>query len=174
MKRLLLSLTALIPIFVLAPHVSAHFPATSGTINAILHIEPDDYPTAGSPQTLYLILSDSANRFNLASCACELSISKNGQPAYYTAVKPPPAGQPTVYSTAGMPYTFPAAGNYQIMMTGQPLHPGSFQPFTLNWNFQIPAAPNSGSDFVASTFLKYFAAIAAIFLVVGIAVFVFS
>ncbi len=173
MRRWFLILITLAPLVALAPRVSAHFPATSGTISAELHMEPDDNAVVGKPETLYLILNDAANRFSLADCACQLSLSRGGQPILYTRLNLPPAGQSTVYSTAGVPFTFAAAGDYHVTVTGQPLNPGSFQPFTLNWNFQA-AAPATGSDFSAKTFLKYFAAILGIFLLVAAAVFLLS
>jgi len=169
MKKLLAIMLVLAPLVVLVPKVSAHFPATSGTIIAELHVEPDDNPVVGKPQTLDLILSDSTEHFNIAGCACVLSISKDGQPLYFQPVNAPNTGKPTIYSTQGVPYTFATAGNYRITFSAQPLVKGDFEPFNLNWDLEVPTAAET-SGFSVTTFIKYFAVILLIFLVIGAAV----
>ncbi len=147
---------------------SAHYPASSGTIDAELHIDPQDNPTPGVPQKIYFIFSDSSDSFSLKNCQCNLSIGIGNQLQFYGPLQPP-STQLSVYSTAGIPFTF-NQGLYHFEITGQALAGEVFAPFDLSWNLQVNQPPAAGSDFSVSTFLSFFAAIAAVMLVIGLVV----
>jgi hypothetical protein len=171
-----LVLAAALVVFLLNPahRAYAHFPATAGNITALLHIEPDDYPAAGQSGTIYFIFSDQTNHFQLAKCNCKLSISQQGQELYYAELSQPPAGQLTIYSTKGIPFTFSDQGSYSISISGRPSSAGALQPFSLNWNFYVAGAAKSDQGFSAGTFLRYFAAILIGFLILGLVLLLFS
>lgn len=147
----------------------AHFQATTGNLTAILHIEPDDNPTVGQAENLYLIFDDSAHQFRLADCTCSLSISRDGMTLSSNLLQPP-YSHDTVYDTAAIPFTFNQAGAYQITLTGRPSSPGAFKSFELKWSPQIGQAAEPPGD-SRSTLLKYLAIIVGILLILGLIVF---
>jgi hypothetical protein len=170
MKRWLVVIAATLPFVILVPSVSAHFPATDGAMTVILHVDPDDAPVATQPAILNFIFDDTAERFQLADCACSLSVSEQGKPLYFSALSAPTG--PSVYGAAA-PFVFPRADVYQIAVTGQPVQAGEFQPFNVSWNFRVEN-PTQPSSFSYSSFFKYFGGILGALLIVGAAVFIFD
>ena len=104
---------------------SAHILKTDGQIGAILHVDPDDDPFIGQPASLYFELKDTSGQFSAANCTCQVDIATDGK----SLVKQP--GTPSTTNGIGFSYTFPSAGVYTLTLTGQPVTPGAFQPFTL-------------------------------------------
>lgn len=175
MRKFLLALGIILAMLLRAPHAAlAHFPATDGNVTAVLHVEPDDYPAAGQPETIYFIFSDQANHFKLSGCSCSLSISQQGEQLYYAPLTPPPSGPPSIYSTAGIPFSFPNSGSYYIRLVGKPESPGAFHAFNLSWNFRVASAAAPAQGTSATTVLAYFLAILGVFLLIGVFLFAFG
>src|SRR5438045_57931 len=67
-------------VFWLNPHiVSAHVLKTDGNIGAVLHIDPDDDPIAGSQASFFFEFKDIQGKFQSQNCDCTFSIAEDGK-----------------------------------------------------------------------------------------------
>ncbi|HWY80243.1 MAG TPA: hypothetical protein VNW29_07840 [Candidatus Sulfotelmatobacter sp.] len=113
----------------------AHFLARDGNLGAILHIDPNDSPIAGSLASFFFEFKDKENKFKLKNCDCTFEIEKNGKNIYSQSLSQNNTNPNLNY--ASMTYTFPQIAVYQINIIGRPLTPHTFESFTLTWNFRV-------------------------------------
>lgn len=118
-----------------ATPVFAHFLKTDGSIGAVLHIDPDDDPIAGSQSGFFFEFKDKANKFSPDKCDCTFLIIEDGkqifsQPLFANNASPS-------LTSASVFYTFPERNVYQIKVVGKPQTPGAFQPFTLVYDVRV-------------------------------------
>ena len=119
---------------VLLPQAAeAHTIATAGSLEVLLHVDPDDQPRSSEPATLYVSFSDSSGRFNLAQCACRLEVSRNGQSLSSGALKPDPGSR----SLALYPITFARPGVYHVALTGRPAAGSSWAKFAVGYDLRV-------------------------------------
>lgn len=111
--------------------VSAHELETDGTITAILHTTPDDDPVSGKPVQYLVFMDDNTRRFSLAGCMCTATIQEHSRLVGVQKLVPNQQLVP------GGTFTFPRAGDYDIIISGQPLQPGGFQPFSLDFAVHV-------------------------------------
>lgn len=111
--------------------VSAHVLEVDGHIGAVLHINPDDDPTAGSRINFVLSFTDDTGRFSLPKCRCNVSILENGKTV---ATQPLAASSEAVSDNH---YTFVKPGVYDMRLSGTPKTPQAFQPFTLDYEVRV-------------------------------------
>lgn len=131
-RRILLSLiiATLIPLGLTA-HSSAHVLKIDGDIGAVLHINPDDNPTTGTPTDYVLSFVDSSKSFNLKECGCIVSIIKDD-----TVISATPLTI-TGGQVSDNRYTFATPGVYTMHIAGTPEQAGKFQPFTLDYEVRV-------------------------------------
>jgi len=110
---------------------SAHVLEIDGTVGAVLHISPDDNPTADSPTDYILSFSDSSGTFDLHRCDCDVSVILDGKIVVTDLLA---ATSDTVSENS---YTFTRPGVYTLQVTGTPRQPGAFRPFTLNYDVRV-------------------------------------
>lgn len=131
-KRRLVVIAAVLLLAVGVPATaSAHVLKVDGDIGAVLHINPDDNPTTGSPTDYIMSFSDDTGRFSLPKCNCSVSFIANGKTL---------ATNPLVVSSNEVSenhYTFPAPAVYDMRFTGTPKASGAFQPFTLDYEVRV-------------------------------------
>ncbi len=116
--------------FVTQPQqVEAHLDETDGTITATLH---NDELFVGKETVLDFIIDDSAHAFKTNTCTCTVTISQKGKLPYTQNFTNATYDS---FSTqiAHIRYNFPQTGTYHVTLTGKPIPPNSFQPFTLHW-----------------------------------------
>jgi hypothetical protein len=155
MKKILLLLIIPFLFFLTTKPAEAHFLATDGNIGAILHIDPNDQPIAGSQASFYFQFTDKQNKFQPYKCNCTFEIDENGK-AIYTQSLFASNTQPSL-SNASVFYTFPKIDVYEIKVIGKPITPNAFQPFTLIWYFRISdEAAKSGYIGSGGTPLSFF------------------
>lgn len=131
MKRAVLIVTAAILVAtVFVRPASAHVLATDGDQGAVLHILPDDDPTAGVPTTYELAFSGSKN-FSLRACDCSISYKLDGAVIDTTQLTP------ISNATSSNEYTFKRAGVYELVVTGMPKQGGAFAPFSLDYSVRV-------------------------------------
>ena len=118
---------------VIASPVSAHILKTDGTIGAVLHIQPDDNPTAGTETTYQLAFADTNNAFTLSGCACSVSIQVGGE----TVTTQSLTLSGGLVSTDK--YIFKTAGVYTVVVDGRPKSGTPFEPFSLNYVVRVTA-----------------------------------
>lgn len=126
-NAILLGLCSLLVALVIVHPASAHVLKTDGTIGAVLHIEPDDNPTAGVEITYQLAFADTTNKFQLSQCDCSVSIYQDGK----ALDKSPLTVSGSLASVDT--YTFATAGVYTMVISGMPKPGDSFQPFSLSY-----------------------------------------
>ncbi|MGH7203099.1 MAG: hypothetical protein ACREHC_01505 [Candidatus Levyibacteriota bacterium] len=157
MKQGLL-ISVLFLFFALIPQqVFAHFLATDKNIGAVLHVDPNDEPIAGSQASFFFEFKDKENKFDPQNCDCTFLIKENdntiySQPLFQDNNKPS-------LNNAHVVYTFPQKDVYQVQVVGKPNTLNAFAPFTLSWDFRIdqeanPQSNQSNTNF-NTKFLRY-------------------
>lgn len=146
-------------LFFISPSLaSAHDLQFSGTIGALLHIEPGDSALAGQPATLIFHFVDTEKKFLPAQCECEVSVTNTDGKKIFSAVldsNDTSAGDDTRLTT----FTFPKVGIYKVAVVGAPLTSknsaataATFSPFTISYDIRVEqegsaAGGASGSGF---------------------------
>lgn len=118
-----------------APQASAHILETDNTIGAVLHIDPNDEPIAGQQASFFFEFKDKQGKFNSQTCDCNFTILQHGkqiftQPLFETNTNPS-------ITSANIYFTFPTKDVYKIKITGNPINPDTFQPFTINYDIRV-------------------------------------
>lgn len=113
----------------------AHVLKTDGNIGAVIHIDPEDDPIAGSPTNFYFEFKDREGRFKINDCDCKLSVLENGNELL---------SQPLVESdenndsnSAIVSFTFPEKSVYVVRMSGSAKDGTSFQNFSLSYDIRV-------------------------------------
>ena len=134
-KNLIIALFIILVLFFVATPVEAHFLASDRNIGAVLHVDPNDQPIAGSQTSFFFEFKDKQNKFKAENCDCTFAIDENGKNIYSQPLFQDNTS-PNVTS-ASMFYTFPQRDVYQVTIVGKPLTANAFQPFTLTWTFRV-------------------------------------
>jgi hypothetical protein len=152
MKKSVLFLILSVIFLGIAKPAEAHFLATDGNIGAILHVDPNDSPVAGSQASFFFEFKDKQNKFKPENCNCTFEIDENGKTIFYQLLFQ--SNSNPNLSNASVFYTFPRIDVYEIKVVGNPEIPNAFQPFTLKWYFRVDQQANqTGSD---SSFVNFF------------------
>jgi hypothetical protein len=168
MKTLISLITLLILTLSLKPTLAqAHLLESDHDIGAVLHVDPNDNPIAGSQASFFFEFKDKTNNFTPATCECTFLVLENGktiysQPLFQNTDKPS-------LTNASVFYTFPKKDVYQIKVTGKPETPGAFQPFTLTWSFRVDESAtkaSSKSNFLATHLIHIVTAVIGIALLI--------
>lgn len=108
----------------------AHQGLQSGDVEAVVHLQPNDSPYAGEASLTWFHLTRSnGETIPLSDCACSLVVYN----AQNQAIAQPELTDAAVSEHAqpiSTNITFPAAGNYQLVLTGQSKS-NSFSDFEL-------------------------------------------
>ena len=115
----------------------AHEFSSDGSISVTMHVEPNDAPTVGTPETLEFFLADTAAKFNLADCACSYTISGNGK---VTSPKDIIFENNLLCTATTM---FDHDGQYAITLHGTTTRAGEFEPLTVSLPVTVVRAPNT-------------------------------
>lgn len=161
-------------IFIFQPKlVFAHVLKTDGDIGAILHIDPDDDPIAGSLSTFFFEFKDRTDKFKPQDCDCNISIFEGGKDIYSQPLfqnNPSPS-----LDNASFSYTFPEKNVYQVTIYGKPKTPNEFQTFYLNYDIRVartatPTNMPSAQSNTSSSISQYLIIALGIF-IIGIILF---
>lgn len=127
---------------------SGHMLQSDGSIGAVLHIDPADDPAAGEAAYFFFAFKDKQNKFKPADCDCTALVLQDNKQIYSQPLfenNPAPS-----LTNASFSYIFPAPNIYQVRITGQPVAPEGFQPFTLTYDIRVSrqaaASPSPPSD----------------------------
>jgi len=94
---------------------SAHQLKGNNGYTAVMHIDPDDDPTAGEPTVLNFLIGKDKGSYNQNDYDISVAISSDGQPTDHVVVAP------AVFGNAGdgkADYTFPRLNVYTLTLTG--------------------------------------------------------
>lgn len=127
---------AFVAVFFIPTKAFAAYEASERTISGSIDIYPENRPVAHAPLQLVLELKDSAKKFQLKNCDCELSITQPGRLPYTQKVTVPNFRAPDTNTTV-IYYSFPSPATYSLVLKGKPTDKTSFQPFSLTWNMPI-------------------------------------
>lgn len=154
--------------------VEAHFLATDKNIGAILHVDPNDSPMAGSQASFFFEFKDKLNKFKPQNCNCTFEVDADGK-AIFTQSLFQNNSNPSL-SNASIFYTFPKIDVYTIKVIGNPITPNAFQPFTLTWYFRVDqqATQTQPTNSITNFFSAHLIHIIPIaVLVIGFAVYIY-
>jgi hypothetical protein len=115
----------------------AHEVETSGSVGGTMHIEPNDTPRAGTSSLAWFALTRRGGQtIPLSACNCSLSVYKQPRVAGDAPIQKPALSAASVEGRQGTPsanITFPQAGAYEVVLSGQPATAGAFAPFELKF-----------------------------------------
>jgi len=137
------SLASICLILVHAPFASAHTFKAEGSISAILHINPGDRPVSNTTTRYLFFIHDLDGKFSLPQCACIVSIKEKGKVV---------VNQPLTEDAQGVlggTVTFSNPDVYDLILTGDPIHPGEFQPFSFDYLVRVAEGQPKPSFFSA-------------------------
>jgi len=109
----------------------AHQHRMIGDVQATVHLEPDDSPYAGESSFTWFHFTDTnGETIPLADCTCNLVVydSQNQPIANPQLSESDVEGHERPITTN---ITFPSAGTYQLVFTGEPKQENAFEPFEL-------------------------------------------
>lgn len=130
----------------------AHKTEVSGNVAGTWHLEPNHSPKAGEPARVWVALTQQGGQvIPLDQCDCALAVYATNQPEAEPVMQPPlEAISPEQFQNIpGATITFPAVGEYRIVLTGRPRTGAMFTPFELSYTTVVAigsaAIPPSGS-----------------------------
>jgi len=141
MKKITTIFFLAIALLIVAKPVQAHFLARDGNVGAVLHVDPNDDPVAGSQSSFFFEFKDKENKFKPQNCDCIFEIEENEKNIYSQLLFQNSSN--INISNANVFYTFPQKDIYQVKVIGKPTTQNTFQPFTLTWNFRIDQQSSS-------------------------------
>jgi hypothetical protein len=142
MKKIVLCVLFLASFFFIPQYAFAHFLATDGTINLILHIDPGDDPIPGQQAHLYFDFSfvDKSKKFQLNQCNCIVTVFEQSKQIFQKPLIDTSSQYHSIWG-ADIPFVFPARDIYLIKLQGSPKVAGTFKPFLLSWFFRVEEYP---------------------------------
>lgn len=121
----------------------AHEVSASDTVEALIHISPNDEPVALQISRIQIEVTDTSKHFDFANCDCTLTVTKEN-----TAIAELPlVGTGTTLDTS---YTFADEGEYHLLLSGRHKATASktFNNFDLSYNYSVKPviASNNGKN----------------------------
>lgn len=132
MLRLFLLLLA--TFLLTAPPASAHVLKTDGSIGAVIHVDPEDDPIAGTPTNFYFEFKDKTGRFTPDNCNCRVSVHTSDKELYSETLT---SNRALTLSSTAFSYTFPEKNLYIVKINGTPKTPGIFDEFELAYDIRV-------------------------------------
>jgi hypothetical protein len=133
---------------VMALPASAHKTEVSGNVAGTWHLEPNHSPKAGELAQVWVALTlQGGTVIPLEQCDCHLAVYNANQP------DSPPVMVPTLeamspetfQSIPGANVTFPAVGEYRLVLTGSPKANAAFTPFELSYTTIVAAGSTTAT-----------------------------
>lgn len=130
----------------------AHKTEVSGDVAGTWHLEPNHSPKAGESARVWVALTQQGGQvIPLEQCDCSLAVYATNQPGAAPVIQPTlQAISPEQFQNIpGADITFPAVGEYRIVLTGRPRAEATFAPFELSYTTLVAvgnaAAPQTES-----------------------------
>ncbi len=120
----------------------AHKTEVSGDVAGTWHLEPNHSPKAGEPARVWVALTQQSGQvIPLEQCDCSLAVYATNQPGAAPVIQPTlQAISPEQFQNIpGADITFPAVGEYRIVLTGRPGAEATFAPFELSYTTVVAA-----------------------------------
>lgn len=126
---------------------SAHVLRQNNGISGVLHIPPNDDPTAGVPTKLGVSFANKTRNFSLQDCNCTVALQLDGK-TVQTATPTPALAGATLDSFSTV--TFPQVGVYTVHVTGSS-KTNVFPDFTLDYPVRVATDARGGMANVTKT-----------------------
>ncbi|MBW4459037.1 MAG: hypothetical protein KME47_02170 [Nodosilinea sp. WJT8-NPBG4] len=126
----------------------AHKTAVSGDVAGTWHLEPNHSPKAGEPARVWVALTQQGGQvISLEQCDCTLAVYATNQPGAAPVVQPTlQAMSPERFQDIpGADITFPALGEYRMVLTGRPQADATFAPFELSYTTVVAGGTRSST-----------------------------
>lgn len=125
--------------------VNAHETERTSKVGATLHIEPDDSPRAGETALTWFALTQRGGKIiPLEECNCQIALYAKPHQEGTAPLQQPQLKAVSVSRYQNIPgadITFPAAGAYELELTGAPKAGANFPAFKLE--FDVNVAPGA-------------------------------
>lgn len=119
--------------------VLAHTVEVSGDVAATFHIDPSHNPRVGQPAQAWFALTQRGGRMiPLSQCNCSLTVytrPRGASPILQPALREINAEQ--YRNIPGASMTFPAAGSYDLVLSGTAKNGATFRPFSLTYTVNV-------------------------------------
>lgn len=143
LKKLSLTATLILTSCLLFTNpVFAHSLKSSGSINALMHINPNDDPVAGQNSEILFLISDKDKKFQAENCNCIASVIKNNNELFSSPLFKGKTSYHGIFAPA-IPFVFPGKGIYTIKLTGQPKNNEDFQAFSISYDIRVEKDANT-------------------------------
>lgn len=127
--------------------VNAHDTERTSEVGATLHIEPDDSPRAGETALTWFALTQRGGKIiPLEDCNCQLALYPKPHQEGTAPLQQPQLKAVSVsryQKIPGADITYPAAGAYELELTGAPKAGANFPAFKLE--FDVNVAPGAAA-----------------------------
>lgn len=127
----------------------AHKTEVSGDVAGTWHLEPNHSPKAGEPARVWVALTQQGGQvIPLEQCDCALAVYATNQPGAAPIMQPTlQAISPEQFQNIlGAEITFPAVGEYRIVLTGRPRAEATFTPFELSYTTVVAVGSAAASQ----------------------------
>lgn len=143
LKKLSLTvILALIPCLLSTNYTLAHSLKSSGTISALMHINPNDDPVAGQDSEILFLINDKDKKFQAENCNCTASVIENDKELFSSPLFKGKTSYRGIFAPA-IPFVFPHKGIYTIKLAGEPKDHGLFQNFSVSYKIRIDKDTNT-------------------------------
>lgn len=121
-------------VFLSPAFASAHFLQVQGSVQAVMHIDPDDDPIIRQPAVFFFELNDKLKQFAAEKCNCTAGILNGSAEVFTTDLF---KNGNADLKTAAFNYTFQQKGVYSVRLTAKPKNQNDFQAFTLTYDIRV-------------------------------------
>ena len=140
-QKITLPLTLILCLFS-ANQASAHSLKSSGTISALMHINPDDDPVAGQNSEILFLINDKDKKFQAENCSCTASVIEDDKELFSSSLFKGKTSYRGIFAPA-IPFVFPHKGIYTIKLIGGPKDQSLFQNFSISYKIRIDKDTNT-------------------------------
>ncbi len=124
---LIIIICSILGVLVPKRYAQAHFLQISGSVGAVLHIDPDDDPIAKENSSFSLEFKNANEKFIAQECNCFISITEIGDPQSHPIIIDQKNIGYIRKNILIFKYTFPKKGVYRIKIT----------PFNLTYDIRV-------------------------------------
>ncbi len=146
------------------PQTFAHTIEEDETVQALIHISPEDTPIAGERAVIYLGIQSNEKNIDVSLCDCMVRIEKNNQVISHQKLLVNNGEDKPLYN-AYLPFTFPQEGKYSIKVLGNTAEVNSGEQFQLNFTTKVEKEVASNQNSIVPI-----AILAVIVLIIGISI----
>lgn len=128
-------------LLLIAAPALAHQVEVSNRVGATLHIEPNDTPRAGVRSLTWFALTRRGGAtIPLSACDCQLAVYSQPMRSNSAPLLAPNLRAVSAEGFQNIPgadITFPRAGRYELVLTGEPRSGADFNPFELRFSVTV-------------------------------------